>query len=69
MTTKIIGGTFGSCWASCYFLLEAGMRFRWYTSTSFSVMIQGGNDWAPSHVEIDFARYHFFRYMRKHLTF
>lgn len=53
MTTKIIGGTFGSCWASCYFLLEAGMRFRWYTSTSFSVMIQGGNDWAPSHVEIE----------------
>ena len=45
MTTKIIGGTFGSCWASCYFLLEAGMRFRWYTSTSlvlwFKVVMTG----------------------------
>ena len=44
MTTKIIGGTFGSCWASCYFLLEAGMmRSKW---------IQGGNDLAQS-VEIE----------------
>ena len=65
MTTKIIGGTFGSCWASCYFLLEAGDEIQMVHKYFVGVMIQGGNDWAPSHVEIDFARYHFFQVHEK----
>lgn len=50
-------------------LIGGGDEIQMVHKYFVGVMIQGGNDWAPSHVEIDFARYHFFRYMRKHLTF